>query len=382
MALQARLWYNRSMKILSQSATTNSLWRDVRKVTSHMNAIVPPSEKLCFRCKTVKPASDFARQPRSKDGLHSYCKPCLWQWRSRDKENTPEGSRKCVKCQEVKPLEEFYRNKSAKEGYGWECKPCCKARMNRMVSLSDVLTSKKCSICHESKSFDDFDKDKRTSDGLHPYCKKCGESYRKIKVRPDEEVPSGFKRCLRCGEIKAASFYTPRQKNSDGLYSYCKECSNNGKRKRYVTELPQEKTCTHCKKTKPADEFYIHNGNSKDGLSTWCKDCTKTDARERGQRTYSVIGSRRTSLRSLYGLTLNDYEHMYQEQDGKCAACGKPETTMMRGRLVSLAVDHSRETGKVRGLLCQKCNQALGLLLEDTERIKGLLKYAEERVKN
>lgn len=341
--------------------------------------IVPPNEKMCFRCKTVKPASAFSKNNQSKDGLHSYCKPCFWQWRVRDRDNTPEGYRKCLACCASKPLEEFYPNKSHRNGLGRECKDCCNKRMAQQVSLDEIKTHKECSICQELKPLGDFDKDKRTRDKLHPYCISCAKMHCRIKVRPKELLADGYKRCLRCDKIKPVSFFARRTKNADGLYSYCKNCS--GERVRYVITLPAEKTCTHCKEVKPTNEFYVHNGAStKDGLSSWCKECTKEDARVRGQRSYTSLGSRKASLRLLYGITLEDYERMYHEQDGKCAACRQPETTMMRGRVLPLAVDHSRVHGNVRGLLCQKCNQALGLLMEDTERISGLLKYANKHV--
>lgn len=380
MALQAGLWYNSNMKILSQSDATNILWRDVRKVTSHMDAIVPPAEKLCPRCNTLKPVSEFGRHFGSKDGLHSYCKPCLWLWKTRDKENIPEGHRKCSTCHIVKPFEEFYPNKSAKGGWGYLCKDCTKSRTKQIAALTPLSDEKVCNICGQSKPYQDFDADKRTHDRVRPYCKTCQGSHKtRNRIRPKETLSGDVKRCLKCDEVKPVEAFSKRRGRADGLDSYCKEC--NGKRERHVTALPLEKTCTHCKETKPAEEFYVNNGaRSKDGLSGWCKECTKTDALARGKRSYSATIARNTKLRLTYGITLEEYEHMYQEQDGKCAACGNPETTMMRGKLLMLAVDHSQKTGAVRGLLCQKCNQALGLLLEDPERIKGLLKYTLERV--
>lgn len=55
-------------------------------------------------------------------------------------------------------------------------------------------------------------------------------------------------------------------------------------------------------------------------------------------------------LRTTYGITIEDYDRMLEEQGGKCAVCGK------KPRKTSLAVDHNHRTGKVRGLLCFSCN--------------------------
>lgn len=60
-----------------------------------------------------------------------------------------------------------------------------------------------------------------------------------------------------------------------------------------------------------------------------------------------------------YGLTCDQYDAMFAEQDGLCAICGQPERALERGRIRKLAVDHDHETGRVRGLLCYSCNVRL-----------------------
>jgi Recombination endonuclease VII len=66
------------------------------------------------------------------------------------------------------------------------------------------------------------------------------------------------------------------------------------------------------------------------------------------------------AFQEKYGITIADYRRMEQEQDGKCAICGKPETAERNGKPRILAVDHCHDTGKVRGLLCGKCNPMIG----------------------
>ena len=71
-----------------------------------------------------------------------------------------------------------------------------------------------------------------------------------------------------------------------------------------------------------------------------------------------------------FGLTLEQYERMLTQQDGRCAICKEiPER---------ICVDHCHRTGAVRGLLCSGCNTALGLLKEDLLRIYALADYIKE----
>jgi len=80
----------------------------------------------------------------------------------------------------------------------------------------------------------------------------------------------------------------------------------------------------------------------------------------------------RYELKSLYGITVEQYEAMLELQNGVCAICGGINT-----RKLKLAVDHDHDTGKVRGLLCDRCNRGIGLL-RDSNNITNALKYLEE----
>jgi hypothetical protein len=69
-------------------------------------------------------------------------------------------------------------------------------------------------------------------------------------------------------------------------------------------------------------------------------------------------------LEYKYGMTHDDYERMLVEQDHKCAVCGIDAKHSENSRL---CVDHDHDTGEVRGLLCKKCNQAIGLLQDNAD---------------
>lgn len=72
-----------------------------------------------------------------------------------------------------------------------------------------------------------------------------------------------------------------------------------------------------------------------------------------------------------YGITLDDYNKMFEEQEGRCKICKTHQSEMKK----ALHVDHNHQTGKVRGLLCHNCNLALGRLKEDPEIIAAALEY-------
>lgn len=71
-----------------------------------------------------------------------------------------------------------------------------------------------------------------------------------------------------------------------------------------------------------------------------------------------------------FGLTVEDYDRLLDEQDGRCAVCFAPPKPNR-----ALAVDHDHQTQQVRGLLCTRCNVALGLLDDDLDRIALLMEY-------
>ena len=61
-------------------------------------------------------------------------------------------------------------------------------------------------------------------------------------------------------------------------------------------------------------------------------------------------------LNKAYGMTRRQHEAMYAAQDGRCGLCGQPTP------YDKIVTDHDHNTGKVRGLLCQRCNTGLGMM--------------------
>lgn len=72
-----------------------------------------------------------------------------------------------------------------------------------------------------------------------------------------------------------------------------------------------------------------------------------------------------------YGLTTEAYERLLDAQGGTCAICSRPPGQRL------LDVDHDHATGRVRGLLCSRCNMAIGKLEDDANLVKAAFWYLE-----
>lgn len=107
---------------------------------------------------------------------------------------------------------------------------------------------------------------------------------------------------------------------------------------------------------------------SADGLQGYCKDCDKI-RRKTPERMKAKKRSAWLAQLRKYGISESDYEQMHSDQMGLCLICQKPELD------IKLAVDHDHETGKVRGLLCKRCNMAIGLLGDDPQIVTRAALY-------
>lgn len=144
------------------------------------------------------------------------------------------------------------------------------------------------------------------------------------------------------------------------------------------------KVCTLCKKSKPLDEF-PRQRSRPDGRSVWCKPChcdkskawreanpEKAKKSARDWRSRNPNHRRRDLLRKSYGIEPEDYDRLLAEQDGRCAICG---TTEPDAGKAFLCVDHVAGTLVIRGLLCSRCNSAIGFLDHDTALLQAAIEY-------
>lgn len=86
---------------------------------------------------------------------------------------------------------------------------------------------------------------------------------------------------------------------------------------------------------------------------------------------------RKSAIKYRYGITAEEYEAMLVDQDGLCAICDKPETRCDRktGQPLRLVIDHCHATGRVRALLCSRCNVALGMANDEVETLLEMANY-------
>lgn len=138
-----------------------------------------------------------------------------------------------------------------------------------------------------------------------------------------------------------------------------------------------------CQRIKSEVDFG-KNSDSPDGLSYVCKECNRIRASEwysknaerAKARGANPLNGKRFNLKK-YGLTVEDYGRMLDEQKSLCAICGQPEIQVNHcsGKVLDLAVDHCHVTGKVRGLLCSRCNKMLGLSSDSLEILMKAREY-------
>jgi Recombination endonuclease VII len=136
------------------------------------------------------------------------------------------------------------------------------------------------------------------------------------------------------------------------------------------------KCCRGCGVEKALSEFSKHNG-FKDGHNSKCKACKNAMANDHYQEYREEILARQKPYKQQawyiinYGITLDDYHQMLEQQDGGCAICGALPT------LRRLDVDHCYKTGRVRGLLCWDCNVSIGRMKDDPDRLRSAVRYLE-----
>lgn len=145
------------------------------------------------------------------------------------------------------------------------------------------------------------------------------------------------------------------------------------------------KCCTRCHRVLALRAFYKHP-DSNDGHTSRCKLCHRETTRmtHHKRRVSNPDKDRdrrvRYDLKKNFGITLEQYDDMLERQSGVCAVCGKPETKAGPYGIQRLCVDHDHHTGKIRALLCNRCNVILGLSDDNHELLLGLAAYLERYI--
>ena len=173
--------------------------------------------------------------------------------------------------------------------------------------------------------------------------------------------------CSRCKISQNRNNF--HKSKRDGYVSNCKKC-----RKEILQEfhkkhpgIQREYNLKWRKENKDRIKLHLELNREK----------TRRQARERWKNDPRVkIWARNNLMKKHYGITLEDFNLLVEKQDGICLICKQPPNNNKKSDY--LYVDHDHKTGKVRGLLCHKCNTGLGcyddnvLLLEEAIRYLNL----------
>ena len=140
----------------------------------------------------------------------------------------------------------------------------------------------------------------------------------------------------------------------------------------------ETKTCTMCGETKPTSAFRSRGGNMKHLLKSRCNTCLYKEHRKWAEqnpervREYRQKDSWTLAKRcARRGITPEELVDVYERQEECCAIC-KTEI-----ELIDSAIDHNHNTGEFRGVLCKRCNRALGMFKDSPTILRNALEYLD-----
>jgi hypothetical protein len=175
---------------------------------------------------------------------------------------------------------------------------------------------------------------------------------RKTATRLPEQAPSDVqpgKVCPRCSRRLALSGFHKRSSRGTRLASWCKDCVRDRYNDRYADDANFRVT---------RSEYFSKYQSGKTEV-----EVHRTKVRRDASK-----------LKSMYGITVEEFEMMSTTQGGVCKICGRPPIGKSR-----LSVDHEHSTSRrVRGLLCDPCNTGVGMFRDNPELLRGAADYLEK----
>lgn len=146
------------------------------------------------------------------------------------------------------------------------------------------------------------------------------------------------------------------------------------------------KLCPTCKTNKTIDCYSVYKiGKRKGHPAGSCKDCRNALHKNRKRKDPSIYERIEwpSKLKRLYGITVDQYESILNDQNQVCAICQSKNSYSRKYKLIGpektkFSVDHCHVTGKVRGLLCSRCNRALGLIGDNAESAQRMSEYLKK----
>jgi hypothetical protein len=243
---------------------------------------------------------------------------------------------------------------------------------------------KHCNRCDKDKDESEFGKNRWEKDGLAHLCKDCQRECGKIsRSRISKETQNQRDRDCYLSLTKGQYQKVIDMKQNGKSYSEIKlklKISERLVSSACQHEFPagETKRCDYCGLLKLKSEFN-KSETRKDGVCLSCKECEKikNDIAEIKRKEY-LFGrperkraSKRKSLQNQYGITLDEYEDLFTQQESCCAICGRHQSELNK----KLHLDHSHSSGKVRGFLCSDCNLGLGIFKDSEEYILNAISH-------
>lgn len=134
------------------------------------------------------------------------------------------------------------------------------------------------------------------------------------------------------------------------------------------------KICTKCGIEKELSKF-TKQKSGRFGVHSYCQDCN--NLRMKSYYNQNKDKKRNCTLKFDYGISLVQYNKMLKNQKGLCTICSKKEVGLnsRNKKVQKLSVDHNHATGKIRELLCSKCNHLLGLAGDNINTLEIAIQY-------
>lgn len=190
------------------------------------------------------------------------------------------------------------------------------------------------------------------------------------RAKREAEGVFDTKVCSQCGNTYSRGQLQSRQSNVHWkARQFCSEECRRAAITKYEADAPT-KQCPRCGIVKPRESFHADRW-TRDGLQGACIECKNAM-----RKPVPSDVQRARNLRTFYGITVEDFDRMLEEQGGVCAICRQEETAAdRRTGIKRLSVDHCHETGEVRGLLCRACNNGIGQLRHDVRLLQAAIGY-------
>lgn len=168
-----------------------------------------------------------------------------------------------------------------------------------------------------------------------------------------EEINNRMQKCSTCNKVLSLENFHKKSQNKNGYSGICRRCTSE------KAKLNRDSDPNFAAKHKlRGSKWYAKNKEDKLRKNKQWRENNKSKYRE-------------INLKSRFGLTSQEYDKLLLSQNNSCAICNKNQDEFS----YFLVVDHCHKTGKIRGLLCKKCNLGIGHLNDNIQILQNSIEY-------